>query len=170
VGDNANVPMSIYLYFDTAKTRTLADLDDTLGTGNAPFGIIRRDVALKTNSTAGEVVGTNTTEWDDIIRTSTTPADAVGGSTTTLKDTSADSPLLTTLPSKYFVNRRLIITVGSLANSTFTITDYDPITQTITFTPAVSLAVDSNSVKSYQMSFLTARTTSTPCWIPISPR
>ena len=150
-GDNTNVPASVDLFFGSVKTRALADLDDTLGTGNTPTGIIEIDVPLSTDATTGEVLGTNTREWDDIVITSTTPADAAGGSTTVLIDTSPDSPLLTTLPAKYFVNRRLVITGGKLANTSFTIPDSNPLAQSITVSAAATVIFDEQSVTSYKI-------------------
>ncbi|MCZ6679991.1 MAG: hypothetical protein O7E52_22390 [Candidatus Poribacteria bacterium] len=145
--DNSNVPINVDVYFDTTNTKTLGDLDDTLGTANAPAGIIERDIALNTDST-GAQTGTNSVIWDDIVLTSTTAP--TGGSTTTLIDTSADSPLSASVGNDYYIGRRLLFTAGTLS-SAHTITDYVASTQTITFSPAASSAVSATTVTSYKV-------------------
>ena len=97
------VTLTVDLYFDTVNTKVLGDLDDGLGTGNAPAGIIEQGIALDTD-TSGVRTGVNSAIWDDIVLTSTTAA--TGGTSTTLIDTSGDSPLSTTVGNDYYIGRR----------------------------------------------------------------
>ena len=148
--NQTSVSMDVDLYYDTTNTKTLGNLDDNIGSTNAPDGIIELDVAMDGDDDGSRYDESRSIVWDDIVTADTDGADLNGSATTTIFfDTD-----LSGLGDDYYNGRRFIVTGGALSGESATIQDYVSSTGRFTLASALSSAMnddESDQIESYSI-------------------